>query len=235
MRFDPPLLAATFLRRQGRFLIEARLEDGRRVRAHCPNTGTLRSCLIPGWEIRLAWTPGPNRKTKYTFKMIHNGVCWIGVDTSVPGKLIRESLLDGFFENLTPVNELKMEVKIDTHTRLDGFFKKGNKDCYFEIKNVTWMEKGKYLFPDAVTERGRKHLNELRKLRNEGNRAIMFYVIQRSDGEVFMPAADLDPAYAEAMNTAIAAGVEVYPVEAVVTPETIHLHRAIPLQMQATV
>jgi sugar fermentation stimulation protein A len=212
MRFSPPLLPATLIRRYQRFLADVRLPDGTVLTVHCPNSGSMRTCLGPDWPVLLHDSGSTTRRYRYTLTLIHNGRCWIGVDTQLPNRLAADAVAAGRIPGLTGFTSVRREVPWGAHSRLDLLASGPAGDCYIEVKNVTLLgEDGAYAFPDAVTERGRKHLGELMAIRAQGHRAAMLFLIQRSDGIHFRPAAEIDPAYAEALCAAHAAGVELYP------------------------
>ncbi len=159
---------------------------------------------------------------------INNG--WIGVNTSMPNMLAFEAVRDGAIKNLKGYTSVIREVKFED-SRFDLFAENDNEKCFIEVKNVT-MKDGDYAaFPDAVTTRGRKHLNTLIEVKKQGIRAVMLYIIQRMDIEIFTPAKDIDPEYAETLMKAYKAGVEIIPVQAEVTPEKIELIRELPFEL----
>ena len=220
MRHEPPLLEATLLRRYQRFLADVRLPDDATITVHCPNSGSMRSCLGEGWPARLSDSRNPKRKLRYTLEMVHNGRCWIGVNTQLPNRLAEEALLAGRLPGLAGCTEVRREVRYGVNSRIDLLANDGGRQCYIEVKNVTLVEAdGVYRFPDAVTTRGRKHLAELSAMVAAGHRAVMLFVIQRADGSYFAPATAIDPEYAAALRLAHEAGVEILPCLAHVSPE----------------
>ena len=225
MRFKTPLLSGFLVNRYKRFLADIRLEDGTIVTAHCPNSGSMIGCAFPGWKVKISLASNPKRKLKYTWEMIHNGRCWIGINTQVPNVLTLEALKHGRIRELCGYGELRREVRYGERSRLDILARNGEGSlCYIEVKNVTLLDNdGCYAFPDAVTKRGKKHLLELVNIARDGHRAVMVYVIQRSDGEIFRPAKYIDPDYAACLAYAIDNGVEVLPYGTRVTPDSITL------------
>lgn len=219
----PPVIFGTLIKRYKRFLADVELEDGTIITAHCPNTGRMTTCAGPGWRVALSDSQNPKRKYRYTWELVHNGQCWICVNTGRANEMAFEAVSNGIIPELADYTEVLREQKFG-NSRFDLLLRNDDQLCYVEVKNVTLlMDDGCYAFPDAVTERGRKHLNELVDVVNAGHRAAMLYVIPRSDGTSFRAAHEIDPSYAAALKTAIAAGVETYAWQAEVSPAGIHL------------
>ncbi len=232
MILPEPLLAGTFLRRYQRFLVDVLLPDGSTLTAHCPNSGSLRSCTAPGWPVRLSDSANPRRKLRFTWEMIHNGRCWIGINTHRANALAAEAITAGRIPELAGYGSLRREVRYGERSRVDLLLEEGGRRCWVEVKNVTLVDDaGRFAFPDAPTERGRRHLAELTARVAEGDRAVMLFVIQRDDGSVFVPAGDIDPAYARALRAAHAAGVEVLAWRAEVTPGRIEMAGPVPVEL----
>jgi sugar fermentation stimulation protein A len=211
-------------KRYKRFLAEIKLESGEFITAHCPNSGSMKTCKEPGWKVLVSESDNPKRKLKYTWEMVHNGKCWIGINTQVPNKIASEAILNGTIPELSGYSDLKNEVKYGKNSRIDILLSGGKPDCYVEVKNVTLVEEdGYYKFPDAVTERGKKHLYEMLDMIKSRKRAVMLYVIQRSDGTIFKPAYDIDPVYGKSLKEVHQQGIEILAYRADVTPERIEL------------
>lgn len=224
MHFEQPLIFGRLLRRYQRFLVDVTLEDGRAITGVCPNTGSMRTCATPGWRVALSVSDGPTRKYAHTWELVHNGACWIGINTMRPNALALEAIEAGRIPELVGYPERKREQKYGENSRIDLLLLDGDRRCYVEVKNTTLLaDDGAYAFPDAVTERGRKHLEELVRVVQGGQRAVMLYVIQRSDSDRFRIAAEIDSAYAKAWAAARAAGVEMLVYQADVSPEGIVL------------
>lgn len=208
------------------------MDGGVRVTAHCPNTGSMKGSMEEGAETVLLRASNPLRKYPFTWKAILIGGHWVGVDTGVPNRLCELILASGFIPPLSAYRNVKREHSLNKHTRIDLFASSpGLPDLYAEVKNVTLVEKGRARFPDAVTSRGLKHLEELSAIAAGGGRAAMLYVVQRGDGVSFEPARDIDPAYAEGLGRAHRAGVEIYPIGARVTPEGVHATGLLPFSL----
>ena len=230
MKFDKPLVSGRLIRRYKRFLADVMLENGEVVTAHCTNSGTMKSCLEEGAEVMLSPATDPKRKTRYTWEMIRIDGNWIGINTGVPNKLAYEALKNDRIMGLRGFTTIRREVRFGD-SRFDLFAEKPGEKCFIEVKNVTLKDANWARFPDAVTVRGLKHLNGLMEVRRQGMRAVMLYIIQRSDVEVFGPAWNIDPAYGDALINAFMEGVEVMPVMAMVNPEEIVTGRILPFDL----
>ena len=225
----PPAIFGTLIRRYKRFLADVELENGTVITAHCPNTGRMTTCAEPGWRVALSDSQNPKRKHRYTWELVHNGRCWISVHTGRANEMAFEAVSNGTIPELAVYREIRREQTFGG-SRFDLMLCSGDRRCYVEVKNVTLLaEDGCHAFPDAVTERGRKHLMELIDVVQAGHRAAMLYVIPRSDGTTFRAAREIDPAYADALAVATHAGVEVYAWQAAVSPDGLQLTNPVPI------
>ncbi len=213
MRFQTPLVPARLIRRYKRFLADAVLEsDGREVVAHCPNPGAMLGLADEGMRIWLEPNDDPRKKLKFGWRLVElPGGQWAGIDTAVPNKVVREALSARAVEGLADYGTVRPEVKYGKSSRIDFLLTEpGLADAYVEVKNVHLRRNSDLAeFPDCVTERGAKHLVELSDMVAEGHRAVMLYLVQRTDCARFDLARDLDPGYAAAFDLAREAGVEV--------------------------
>ncbi len=216
MKFSTPLIEGTLVQRYKRFLADVRLASGEVVVAHCANSGSMLSVKDPGSRVWLSPAADPNRKLRYTWELIAVGDALAGVNTAHPNRLVAEAIAAGKIKELTGYPVLKREQKYGKNSRIDILLEAPDRPaCYVEIKNVT-MKRGTgnqaggdlAEFPDAVTERGAKHLREMTDIVKAGGRAVMVYLVQRTDCRRFSVAADIDPAYAAGLAAALAAGVE---------------------------
>ena len=220
----PPLVEGILIKRYKRFLADVELADGEIVTAHCANTGPMKGVLWPGGRVRLKYSPSPKRKLDWSWEQAevpsHNELkrCWVGINTSLPNKLIRNLIeANGLEKQLGLIANIKPEVKygLEGKSRIDLLLKpetsnSDSRNIYIEVKNTTWCEKTLALFPDTVTTRGQKHLMELMSVCTN-SRAVLIPCISRSDMEIFAPADSADPLYGHLFREALSSGIEVIP------------------------
>ncbi len=228
MQFPSPLTDGILLKRYKRFLADIHLIDGNIITAHCPNTGSMRTCSTPGSAVCLSTSDNPKRKYRYTLEMIKSGDTWVGVNTTRTNGLVAEAILNGHIAEFRHVDRVTAEIKTSSHTRLDLRIVQGGCNTYLEVKTCSLAIDGCAMFPDAVTTRGAKHLQELTRLVEEGSAAVMFFLVQRMDAVRFAPAVHIDPAYGKALKQANAAGVRILVYQARVNPEGIEIVNALP-------
>jgi len=230
LNFKQSLVHGTLIKRYKRFLADVKLDDGTEVIAHCTNSGSMKSCLENGAEVYLTPVTDPKRRTKFTWEMIKINGSWVGINTANPNKLAFEAISAGLITELSGYTNVKREV-VFGDSRFDIFAENENEQCFVEVKNVS-LKEGKYaLFPDAVTTRGQKHLKTLMEVKAAGIRAVMLYIVQRTDVEVFAPAIDIDQEYAKGLKQAVNAGVEVIVFQVEVTPEEIYIKKKLPVEI----
>jgi sugar fermentation stimulation protein A len=234
MKFAQPLICGRLVQRYKRFLCDVNLADGTTVTATCPNTGSMLGLTAPGSKVWLSESDSPTRKYRHTWEMIETdvgkGPTLVGINTGHPNALVTEAINAGRIGELKGFAALRREVKYGANSRIDILLEggPGGSSCYVEIKNVHLMRKhGLAEFPDSKTERGVKHLEELSNMVAAGHRAVMLYLVQRTDAARFDLAADIDPAYAAAYAKAKVAGVEMLAYRCHVSPDEIVLDRAI--------
>lgn len=231
MRFAAPLIAGTLVQRYKRFLADVRLDDGTLVTAHCTNTGSMLGCKAPGSRVYLSDQRGRGRKLDYTWELIRVGRTLVGINTLAANRLAREGIEAGVIRELQGYERLRAEVPTRPGSRLDFLLEGAGQQCYVEVKNVTLVVDRVAAFPDAVSERGTKHLKELMRLRRRGHRAVLLFVVQRESCPRFRPADEIDPEYGRWLRRAVKAGVEVYPYGARVTTRAISVKDPIPLHL----
>jgi sugar fermentation stimulation protein A len=235
MRFSAPLIRGTLLKRYMRFLADVRFDDGTEITATCPNTGSMIGLKDPGKTVWLSTSDSPTRKYKHTWELVETdlgaGPVVVGINTQHPNKLVEEAIRAGRLPTLKGYGDLKREQKYGVNSRIDILLEDAKKGlAYVEVKNVHMARKhGLAEFPDSVTERGAKHLHELGDMVEAGHRAIMCFLIQRSDCESLSLADDIDPGYVEAFDRAVARGVEVIALRCTVTPTEIVADTLIPI------
>lgn len=230
MKFQQKLIPGKLIRRYKRFLSEIELENGDIVIAHCTNSGSMKSCIEEGAPVMLSPATDPKRKTRFTWEMIFINNSWIGINTIIPNQLVYEAIKNNRIKGLEGYSSIKREVKYED-SRLDVFAENDSEKCFVEVKNVSMKVENAALFPDSVTVRGLKHLETLIRIKKNGIRAVMVYIIQRMDVDYFGTAKHIDPKYAEALQRAIAEGVEVFPLQAIVSPKGIDIIRELPLKI----
>ncbi|WP_321830117.1 DNA/RNA nuclease SfsA [Thalassovita sp.] len=229
MRFPTPLVPARLIRRYKRFLADVILDDGREVTAHCANPGSMMGLAEEGMKIWLEPNDDPKKKLKFGWRLVdHENGHFTGVDTSVPNRALKAALMAGEVPGLE-APEVRPEVKYGEKSRIDFLLSGAGPDCYVEVKSVTLCRQpGLAEFPDSVTARGLKHLGELTKIVEGGQRAVMLYLVQRTDCDRVSIAADIDPAYAAGLTQAVAAGVEILCFDCAITPEAVEVGKALP-------
>lgn len=223
MRFQTELVPATLIKRYKRFLADCRLEDGREVTAHCANPGSMMGLADTGTRIWLEPNDDPKKKLKFGWRLVELASGFVGVDTSVPNKALRSALNARSIPALAEYDSVRAEVPYGTASRIDFLLRAaGLPDAYVEVKSVTLSRQtGLAEFPDSVTARGAKHLGELARMRRAGHRAIMLYLVQRTDAARFAIASDIDPVYAQAYADASTAGVETLVLSTNISPNEI--------------
>ena len=233
MRFQTPLEPATLVRRYKRFLADIRLADGREVTAHCANPGSMMGLADEGMRIWVEPNDDPKKKLKYGWRLVDHGHGhFTGVDTGLPNKALKAALMARDIPELAGYDTVLPEQKYGENSRIDFLLRGADlPDAYVEVKSVTLSrEQGLAEFPDSVTARGAKHLHELAEMARAGHRAMLFYLVQRTDCTRLTVAADIDPTYAEALVMARLAGVEVLAYDCAITPEEVEIRRTLPLR-----
>lgn len=234
MRFPTPLVPARLVRRYNRFLADAVLDDGREITAHCPNPGSMMGLKDPGLRIWLEPNDDPRRKLKWGWRVVElPGGHYSGIDTAVPNRVVKEALNARAIPELAAYGTVRSEVPYRTRSRVDFLLSEpGLSDAYVEVKNVHLRRDGDWAeFPDSVTTRGAKHLGDLAAMVENGHRAVMLYLVQRTDCARLKVAADLDPGYATAFEAAAKAGVEMLCYGTQVTPEEVTLAKRLPVAL----
>ncbi len=225
MKFDTPLIEGRLVSRYKRFFADVQLANGDIVTAHCANSGSMMSVKDTGARVWISPASNPERKLRYTWEIIEVNGGLVGINTGHPNRLVAEAITAGMIKELNGYASLKREQKYGKNSRIDILLEDPNRPtCYVEVKNVTLkrdLAADHAEFPDAVTERGAKHLIEMTDMVRAGHRAVMVYLVQRGDCRRFRVAADIDPTYAKGLKTALAAGVEAVCYGCEVTPDGI--------------
>lgn len=231
MIFDPPLLRGRLIARYKRFLFDAELDTGEIITGNCPNTGSMMGLTTPGSTVYVSLHDKPGRKYVRQLEIVEADGTLVGVNTGMPNKIAEEAIAAGLVPSLSGYHSLARERKYGRNSRIDILLSGGGRpDAYVEVKNVHFRRtEGLAEFPDTRTVRGAKHLEELGDMAEAGYRAVMLYVVQRSDCSLLRLCRDLDFTYAAAFERAIARGVEAYALSCRVSPAQIEAERLIPV------
>ncbi len=227
MKLGERVVDGTFLERPNRYLAEVEVE-GEPVQAHVPDPGRLPGLLLAGRRVRLVDNPGPKRKTRYTLVLVRHESHWVSVFPAFANKLVGDALDKGELDFFKDYKGFSAEVKMGK-SRFDFKLKFSEGPAYVEVKSVSLVEETVGKFPDAPTERGRKHLMELIDLKKEGTRTAVILVSQRSDTRSITCNDEVDPKFGEWFRKAHSAGVEFYGFNCRVSPSSLSLNKQVPV------
>jgi sugar fermentation stimulation protein A len=230
MHFPSPLTRGALVQRYKRFFADVALDDGTEITAHCPNPGAVLGLNTPGLRAWVSRSDDPKRKLAHTLELVEADGGLVGINTMHPNRLVAEALTADAIPELAGYASHRREVRYGAASRIDFLLESpGRPPCWLEVKNCHLMrEPGLAGFPDCVAARSLKHLNELSRMVAEGHRAVMLFVVQRTDCDRFAACAELDPAYARGLLEAAEAGVEVLVRGCTISPEAVALAQAIP-------
>ncbi|PSL11716.1 sugar fermentation stimulation protein A [Marinobacterium halophilum] len=241
MNFDPPLETVTLLRRYKRFLADVRRADGSEMTVHCPNTGSMKNCVLDGEQPALVSdSANPKRKYRYTLEALQvaHGH-WAGVNTSRTNALVEEAVRGGWIPELSPASGVEREVTYGD-SRFDlALGPRNDPHTYIEVKNVTLgpgpedVDDGVIAFPDSVTVRGQKHLTTLMQVVASGKRAVLFFCVQHTGATAARPADEIDARYGQLLREAIASGVQVLAWKVDVSPHRFELQSEVPVLLSS--
>ena len=227
MKFKERLSQGTLVKRYKRFFVDIKYKN-ETITCHCPNSGSMMGLLNKGNKVWFSESDNPARKLKYTLEIIEVEKNLVGINTFSSNKIVFEALGNKKISSLIKFKNIKREVKFSDKTRFDFFLSNDKEKCFLEVKNVTLLREKKIAeFPDAVTSRGTKHLNELCKAKKEGYQSYMLYLIQRDDCDSFKIAEDIDEKYKDAFNKAIKSGVKILCYDCKLSNEEIKLNNQI--------
>ena len=236
MDFPTPLVRGRLIQRYKRFLADIVLDDGTEITAHCPNPGAMIGLNMPGLTCWLSKSPDAKRKLPYRWELVEvpgekpGELTIAGINTLHPNRITAEALAADAIPELTGYATHRREVRYGENSRVDFLLEHPDRPpCWLEVKNCHLRRAGALAeFPDCVAARSLKHLRELTAMVAAGQRAVMLFVVQRTDCDTFAACADLDPAYARGLTEAAAAGVEVLAYRCAITPERVVLADRVP-------
>ena len=226
MQFEK-LIKGKLLKRYKRFLADIILENKEIITAHVPNSGAMTSCIEENCDVWLTFHDNPKRKLKYTLELTLINENLICTNTGVANKIAIEAIKNGTIKELQNYSSLKPEQKYGQNSRIDILLENENEKCYVEVKSVSLKIDDYLAFPDAVTSRGTKHLNELYEMTLQGHRAVMLYIIQRTDNLPFRLDCEIDKKYCELFNEVTKKGVEVLVYQSNIDYENIYIDKKI--------
>ena len=230
MNFENELISGLFVKRYKRFFVDV-IIDKKIVTAHCPNTGSMQGLLIKNNKVWLTKSNDPKRKLKYTLQIIECNGSKVGVNTHLTNKIVLDGLNNNKIKNFKAI-EIKTEVKFGDNTRFDFLITESNSKKFIEVKNVTLSRTNKLAeFPDAITSRGAKHINELIKAKAKGYDVYLMFVIQRDDCDRFSIARDIDPNYADLLSDAIKKKLNILCYDCKFSPKGIKLNKQIKIKI----
>ncbi len=227
MKFKKILLQGSLIKRYKRFFIDIKYKN-KIITAHCPNSGSMMGLLDRGNKAWFSLSDNPKRKLKYTLEMIEVKNKKVGINTLLTNKIVLEALKHKKINNLNKFNHIKTESKFSDGTRFDFLLSNDKEKCFLEVKNVTLLRENKIAeFPDAITSRGTKHLNELCNAKKKGYQSYILYLIQRENCDSFKIAKDIDEEYKIAFSKALKSGVKILCYDCKLNSEEIKLNKQI--------
>jgi sugar fermentation stimulation protein A len=230
MKLPQPLFEGRLVRRYKRFLADVELNDGTLVTAHTPNTGSMQQCAVPGQNVLLSKSDNPKRKHAWSWELVQVNNSWVDINTHRANRVVEEALCGNVipeFQDFAVRSEFPF-----ANSRIDFMLEGPREKVLLEVKNVTLCCKpGVACFPDAVTTRGQKHLRDLAVARQDGWRAVIFFLVQRSEAEAFMPAEEIDVEYARLLREVVASGVEAMAYRTIVSSQDNLVGKQIAVQL----
>lgn len=230
MQFTQDLTEGTLVKRYKRFLADVKLHNDEVITSHCPNSGSMITCIEENAPVLLSYSSNPSRKTPFTWELIQLNGGWVCINTQHANTVAFEALQNGTILSLSGFSLIKREVTFGD-SRFDIYAERGEEKWFIEVKSVTLNLNGEASFPDSVTTRGQKHLHTLAEAKAQGYHTAMLYVVMRSDVHFFRPAKEIDPVYAAALREVADQGVEVFVVGTTITPQGITIDRELPFEI----
>ena len=226
------LVEGTLVRRYKRFLADVELPGGEVITAHCPNTGAMTGCAEPGWRVWLSRSSSSRRKYPLTWELVETDKGMACIHSARANAVVREAFTAGLIPGFEESRDLRSEVKYGEGSRADLVLASDAGQVFVEIKSVTLCrENGIGVFPDAVSDRARRHVRELQAVRQETTRALLFFCVFHEGIRHVSAAGDIDPGYRQALSEAIAEGLEVYAWRASVSTGGIELSQPLPFTL----
>tara|TARA_Y100000816_G_scaffold165718_1_gene118762 strand:- start:6252 stop:6947 length:696 start_codon:yes stop_codon:yes gene_type:complete len=227
MNYKNKLIPGLLIKRYKRFFVDIKLRNGI-ITAHCPNTGSMQGLLRKNNKVWISKSNNPNRKLKYTLEIIQDRKSKVGVNTHLSNKIVHHALQNNLIKEIKNILEIKPETKYGSNTRFDFLIKNKSNKIFLEVKNVTLSRKKNIAeFPDAVTSRGLKHINELVQASKEKYKIFIIYLVQRDDCNSFKIAKDIDPAYAKALSKAVKNNLKILTYDCKFSSKGIKLNKKI--------
>lgn len=235
MQFNKPLKRGVLLKRYKRFLADVDFGDGHITTVHCPNTGAMTGCAEPEFTVYCSESDNPKRKYRFTWELAQNHQQqWIVINTQRANRVAGEALASGLLAPLANIENWQAEQKYGAqNSRIDWLGEDGQKSCFVEVKSVTLAEQNTGYFPDAVSTRGQKHLQELMEMRQQGHRAVLLFMVMHEGIEQVEPAAHIDAKYADLCQQAARQGVEFYALKANIDAHSVAPDQALPVRLSA--
>ena len=232
MNFKKTLISGEFIKRYKRFFVDVKINTST-ITAHCPNTGSMMGLLKKGNKVWLSKSNNPKRKLKYTLEIIESKKSKVGVNTHLTNKIVFHALNNGIIEDFQNFETIKQEVNFGKNTRFDFLVSDKDKNTFIEVKNVTLSRKEKIAeFPDAITSRGLKHIQELLKAKKQGYKIYLLFVVQRNDCNQFELAKDIDPKYCELLAKAVKKNLKILCYDCKFSSKGIKLNRSIQFKIK---
>ena len=227
MNFENKLISGVFIKRYKRFFVDVKIKN-KVITAHCPNTGSMKGLLTEGNRVWLSKSNNPDRKLKYTLQIIENDNPKVGVNTHLTNKIVLHALNNNLIKEFDKNITIKPEVKFGNSTRFDFLIAKNNYKAFVEVKNVTLVRKPRIAeFPDAITTRGSKHIEELIKANKKGYEIYIAFIVQREDCDQFTIANDIDPEYSELLSKAVKKNLNILCYDCKFSPKGIKVNKKI--------
>ena len=231
MNFENRLITGLFIKRYKRFFVDVKVRN-KIITAHCPNTGSMFGLLKKGNKVWISKSNNLKRKLQYTLEIIEDNNTKVGVNTHLTNKIVHHALQNNLIKEFNEILDIRPETKFGSNTRFDFFIKDKKHESFIEVKNVTLSrKKGHAEFPDAVTSRGLKHINELLKASKKKYKIFLLYLIQRDDCKLFTIAKDIDPKYATALKKAVKKKLKVLCYDCKFLPKGIRVNNRIKIKI----